>query len=179
MVGFEHILPKGLDHILFVIGLFLLSPKWRPLAVQITVFTIAHSATLALATLGYLSISAAVVEPLIALSIVFVCAENYFTSHLSKWRLATVFVFGLLHGLGFASVLGAVGLDTQNFFIALLGFSIGVEIGQLLIVTLCMLGIGIWFGKHQNYRRLFSMPASFLVGSIGLFWFTQRVGIIS
>ncbi|MFT6640146.1 MAG: hypothetical protein ACJAUZ_001142, partial [Flavobacteriaceae bacterium] len=94
VVGFEHILPKGLDHILFVIGVFLLSPVWRRLAIQVTVFTIAHSITLAMAINEFLSVSPAIVEPLIALSIVVICAENYFTATLSKWRLATIFVFG-------------------------------------------------------------------------------------
>jgi hydrogenase/urease accessory protein HupE len=175
VVGFEHILPKGLDHILFVVGVFLLTPAWRPIAIQVTLFTLAHSITLALSVNGVLSVSAAIVEPLIALSIVVVCVENYFTDRLTKWRIATVFIFGLLHGLGFASVLGAVGLDSKNFVIALLGFNLGVEIGQLLIIAICMLGIGMWFGKQANYRKLLSIPASVIVGSVGLFWFVQRI----
>lgn len=175
VVGFVHILPKGLDHILFVVGVFLLTPAWRPIAVQVTLFTFAHSITLALSVNGVLSVSAAIVEPLIALSIVAICAENYFTDRLTKWRIATVFIFGLLHGLGFASVLGAVGLDSQNFVIALLGFNLGVEFGQLLIIAACMLGVGVWFGKHKNYRHRLSIPASVIVGSVGLFWFVQRV----
>lgn len=175
VVGFEHILPKGVDHILFVIGVFLLIPAWRLLAIQVTVFTVAHSITLALAINGYLSVSAAIVEPLIALSIVVICIENYFTCNLSKWRIITIFAFGLIHGLGFASVLSAVGLDTNNFWVALLGFNIGVELGQLLVIAICMLGIGIWFRKHPHYRNLFSKPASIIVGIVGLFWFLQRV----
>jgi hydrogenase/urease accessory protein HupE len=152
VVGFEHILPKGLDHILFVVGVFLLTPAWRAIAIQVTLFTLAHSITLALSVNGVLSVSAAIVEPLIALSIVVVCVENYFTDRLTKWRIATVFIFGLLHGLGFARVLGAVGLDSENFVIALLGFNLGVEIGQLLIIAICMLGVGMWCGRHANYR---------------------------
>jgi hydrogenase/urease accessory protein HupE len=175
LVGFEHILPKGLDHILFVIGVFLLSPLWRPLAIQVTVFTIAHSITLGLATIGILSVSPTIVEPLIALSIVVICVENFFSDKLSIWRLLTVFVFGLIHGLGFASVLNSVGLDTQNFLIALLGFNIGVELGQLLIIAVCMFGIGIGFRNHGYYRNWFSKPASVIVGLIGLLWFVQRV----
>lgn len=175
VVGFEHILPKGLDHILFVIGVFLLTPAWRPIAIQVTLFTLAHSITLALSINGILNVSAAIVEPLIALSIVVICVENCLTKRLTKWRITTVFVFGLLHGLGFASVLGAVGLDSQNFIIALLGFNLGVEIGQLLIIAVCMLGVGLWLGKYANYRKLLSIPASVIVGSIGLFWFFQRV----
>jgi hydrogenase/urease accessory protein HupE len=175
VVGFEHILPKGLDHILFVVGIFLLAPAWRPLAIQVTVFTFSHSLTLAMAITGFLTVSPAIVEPLIALSIAVICVENYLTNTLSKWRLLTVFVFGLLHGLGFASVLSAVGLSTDNFLIALLGFNIGVELGQLSIIAVCMFGIGVWFGKHSHYRKWFSNPASFIVGSIGIVWFVQRI----
>jgi len=175
VVGFEHILPKGLDHILFVIGVFLLIPAWRALAIQVTIFTIAHSITLALATNGLFTLPSSIVEPLIALSIVVICIENIYTDKLSKWRLLTIFIFGLIHGLGFASVLSAVGLDTQNFLIALFGFNIGVELGQLLIVSICMLGIGVWFGRHASYRNLFSRPASIVVGLIGLAWFLERI----
>lgn len=175
VVGFEHIVPKGLDHILFVIGIFLLTPAWRALAIQVTVFTVAHSITLAMAISGLVNVSPAIVEPLIALSIVVICLENYFSSTLSWWRIATVFGFGLIHGLGFASVLTAVGLDTEHFVTALLGFNIGVELGQLLIIAACMLSIGIWFGKHVAYRALFSRPATIVVGLVGLVWFGQRV----
>ena len=140
-----------------------------------TVFTVAHSITLALAINGYLSVSASIVEPLIAVSIVVICIENYFTNNLTKWRIITIFVFGLIHGLGFASVLHAVGLDVNNFWIALLGFNIGVELGQLFVITVCMLGIGIWFRKQPRYRSLFSIPASIVVGLIGLLWFLQRI----
>lgn len=177
VVGFEHILPKGLDHILFVIGLFLLTTRWRALLIQVTVFTIAHSITLALGATGWLQISASIVEPLIALSIVFICVENLITANLSRFRIAIVFLFGLLHGLGFASVLGEVGLDTSNFIIALLGFNIGVELGQLLIVGLCFLFVGYWFGKKPWYRKLISIPASLIIGAIGAYWFLQRVGV--
>lgn len=177
VVGFEHILPKGLDHILFVIGLFLLTPAWRSLALQITTFTFAHSITLALGATKVLSIPTSIVEPLIAASIVFVCVENFLTKSLNKWRIATVFIFGLLHGLGFASVLDAVGLDPNNFVTALFGFNVGVELGQLLIVAICLLLVGVWIGGKSWYRDRFSRPASLLIGLIGAYWFVQRIGI--
>jgi len=173
-IGFVHILPKGLDHILFVIGLFLLSIQWRALIAQVTTFTLAHSITLALGATNTLSVSPSIVEPLIALSIVFVCAENLLTSNLGKWRLATVFVFGLLHGLGFASVLDGVGLDGSNFIPALLGFNLGVEIGQLVVIAVCLLAVGVWIGKKTWYRNYFCKPASIVIGLIGVFWFVQR-----
>ncbi len=174
VIGFEHILPKGLDHILFIVGLFLLTTKWQSLAVQATVFTLAHSITLALGATGVLRISPSVVEPLIALSIVVICIENLFFSRLGKWRIAIVFVFGLLHGLGFASVLDDVGHDSTNFLIALVGFNLGVELGQLTVVAICLFTVGFWFSKKSYYKKLITRPASGLIGLVGLYWFVQR-----
>lgn len=138
-VGFDHILPKGLDHILFVLGLFFLSAHLRPLILQVSAFTAAHTVTLALGALGWVSVPASIVEPLIAASIVYVAVENIFTSGLSRWRPLVIFGFGLLHGLGFASVLGAFGLPERQFIPALLGFNIGVEIGQLTVIAIMFL----------------------------------------
>lgn len=134
-VGFDHIIPKGLDHILFVLGLFFLSTQMRPLIWQISAFTLAHTITLALAALGYVNIPGSIVEPLIALSIVYVAIENLYTDGLSRWRPAIIFGFGLLHGLGFASVLAEFGLPTDRFIPALIGFNIGVEVGQLAVIA--------------------------------------------
>ncbi|MFZ5961685.1 HupE/UreJ family protein [Thalassococcus sp. BH17M4-6] len=134
-VGFEHIVPMGLDHILFVLGLFFLSTRLGPLLWQISAFTLAHTVTLALGALGYVSIPASIVEPIIAASIVFVAVENITSRGLSKWRPVVVFVFGLLHGLGFASVLGEFGLPQGQFIPALVGFNVGVEVGQLTVIA--------------------------------------------
>ncbi|MDB4213787.1 HupE/UreJ family protein [Octadecabacter sp.] len=141
-VGVEHIVPLGLDHILFVLGLFFLSVKMRPLLMQITAFTAAHTVTLALATLGYVNIPDEymwIVESIIAASIVYVAVENIFTDGLNPWRPAIIFAFGLLHGLGFASVLGAYGLPDNAVIPALLGFNIGVELGQLLCIAIAFI----------------------------------------
>jgi len=138
-VGFDHILPKGLDHILFVLGLFFLSTRFTPLLWQVSVFTLAHTVTLAMAVLGIVSVPANIVEPLIAASIVYVAVENILSDHLSRWRPYIVFVFGLLHGLGFASVLGEFGLPDGQLFPALIGFNIGVELGQLTVIALAFL----------------------------------------
>ncbi len=135
-VGFDHIVPKGLDHILFVLGLFFLSTQLGPLLWQVSAFTVAHTITLALAALGYVSVPAAIVEPLIAASIVFVAVENIVLHGLSPWRPFIVFGFGLLHGLGFASVLGQFGLPPGAFVPALIGFNIGVELGQLFVISI-------------------------------------------
>lgn len=134
-VGFEHILPMGLDHILFVLGLFFLSTRLGPLLWQVSAFTLAHTVTLALGALGYVNVPASIVEPIIAASIVYVAVENIVSNRLHRWRPAVIFVFGLLHGLGFASVLGEFGLPAGQFLPALIGFNIGVELGQLTVIA--------------------------------------------
>ncbi len=172
--GFDHIVPKGLDHILFVLGLFFLSTQWRPLLAQITAFTAAHTITLALAALGYVSIPGSIVEPLIAASIVFVAVENILTNGLSRWRPFVVFGFGLLHGLGFASVLTQFGLPEANFVPALLGFNVGVELGQLAVIATAFALVGYWFGGKEWYRRIISIPASVFIAIVGAYWLIQR-----
>ena len=146
-VGFDHIVPKGLDHILFVLGLFFLAARFRPLLLQVSLFTIAHTITLALAALGYTQFVddftqatfgipfIGIVEPLIALSIAYVAIENIFMKGISPWRPFVIFVFGLLHGLGFASVLAEFGLPEETFVAALIGFNVGVEVGQLAVIA--------------------------------------------
>lgn len=134
-VGFEHIVPLGLDHILFVLGLFFLSTKAGPLLWQVTAFTAAHTVSLALAALGIVSVPAAVVEPLIAASIVYVGVENVLSRGMSPWRPLVVLAFGLLHGLGFAGVLSEYGLGSSNFVAKLIGFNLGVELGQLAVIA--------------------------------------------
>ena len=115
MARLHHILPKGLDHILFVLGIFLLSPRWKTMLLQVTAFTVAHSITLGLSIYGIVSLPSRIVEPLIALSIAYVAIENLLTRELKPWRLALVFMFGLLHGLGFAGVLRELGLPREEF----------------------------------------------------------------
>jgi hypothetical protein len=174
-LGFTHILPKGLDHILFVVGLFLLGTRWRPLLLQITLFTIAHSVTLGLSMLGIVSLSPAIVEPLIAFSIAYVAVENLFTTELSPWRGALVFLFGLLHGLGFAGVLGELGMPRGQFGLALLSFNIGVEFGQLAVIALASLAVGWWrLDRLEIYRRWVVVPVSLAIALVGLYWTATR-----
>ncbi len=174
VVGFEHILPLGLDHILFVIGLFLLSTALRPLIIQITAFTLAHTVTLALGALGYISIPGSIVEPLIALSITVVAIENIFADKLNKWRPFVIFGFGLLHGLGFAGVLSEFGFAPGQFVASLIAFNVGVEIGQLTVIAICFLAVGIWFGKRDWYRPGIVYPASLAIGGYSFAWFIER-----
>lgn len=174
LLGFEHILPAGPDHVLFVLGLFLLSPKARPLLVQVSLFTLAHTATLALSTLGLVRLSPSIVEPLIALSIAWVAFENVLTSELRPWRAGLVFAFGLLHGLGFAGVLGELGLPREAFLSALLAFNVGVEAGQLVVIGLAFAAVGAFRGRSW-YRSRVVVPASLLIGATGAWWTLERL----
>lgn len=174
-VGFTHIVPKGPDHILFVLGLFLLSARIAPLLIQVTAFTIAHSVTLALSVYGVVSLPSSIVEPLIAASIAYVAVENMLTPQLKPWRGLVVFGFGLLHGLGFAGVLREVGLPEGQFVPALVSFNVGVELGQLAVIALAYLTAGIWGRNRTWYRSRIVIPASATIATVGLFWTVQRV----
>lgn len=173
-VGFIHIVPRGLDHILFVVGLFLLAPKLRPLLIQVSAFTVAHTLTLALSITGVFSLSLNIVEPLIALSIAIVAFENIITDKIKPWRPVLVFMFGLLHGLGFAGVLGDIGLPQGDFIWALILFNVGVELGQLFVL-LCAFIVCFFFMKKSWYRTGITKPASFLIGLVGLYWTLERL----
>ena len=172
-LGFLHIVPDGLDHILFVVCLFLLSTRVGPLVWQVTAFTLAHALTLALATLGAVRLSPQVVEPLIALSIAWVAIENVLTERLSTWRPAVVFAFGLLHGLGFATVLRELGLPADQRALGLLSFNVGIELGQLTVLGIAFCTFG-WFRHRRWYRARVVVPASGMIGLVGLAWTVER-----
>ena len=171
--GFDHIIPKGLDHILFVLGLFFFSTRMRPLLLQVSAFTVAHTITLALAATETVSVSGSIVEPLIAASIVYVAVENILGIGNTKWRTIFVFGFGLLHGLGFASVLGDFGIAQGAFLQALIGFNIGVELGQLAVIAIAFALVG-WFMKKDWYRKAIVIPASLVIAGIGAWWVIER-----
>jgi hydrogenase/urease accessory protein HupE len=173
VAGFEHILPKGLDHILFILGLFLLQPKWKPLLWQSSAFTVAHSITLALAILGIVTAPAEVVEPLIALSIAYVGIENLWVKELKPWRIALVFGLGLLHGMGFASVMQDLDLPEGEILQPLVGFNIGVELGQITVLALAF-GLTFWFMKKSAFET-FRKVVSGLIGIVGLYWTVERI----
>jgi hypothetical protein len=178
-LGYTHILPKGLDHVLFVLGIFLLSRRARPILLQVSAFTIAHSITLALGMYGFVRLPATVVEPAISLSIAYVALENMFTSDLQPWRYGLVFAFGLLHGLGFAGALSEVGLPRAEFLTALVGFNAGVELGQLTVVAAAFLLVGHWFGRRTWYRQRIVLPASCGIAVAGVYWTIQRLGFFA
>ena len=172
--GFEHIIPQGLDHILFVLGLFFSSLKFRSLIIQVTAFTLAHSITLALAALGVVKLQLSLVEPLIFLSIVWVAIENTIFKQTTKWRPLVIFGFGLLHGLGFAALLTQYGLPKDNFISLLLAFNVGVELGQLAVLIMAFILVSAIFRKSQNKNQL-KIPASIIIGLVGLYWFIDSL----
>jgi len=175
-LGIEHIIPKGLDHMLFIIGLFLFSNLIRPLLLQVTMFTIAHTITLVIASLSLINVNASIVEPLITLSIVYIGVENIFKKYSNtKIRYYVIFLFGLLHGLGFALVLKDVGLDYSNLLINLVSFNIGVEIAQIFILFLLYLTIGLFFSKKKYYKIIFQIPLSLFISLIAIYWFVERI----
>jgi len=172
-LGYIHILPRGLDHILFVAALFLASGKLRDLIWQISAFTLAHTLSLGLAAAGVVTIPGSIVEPVIALTIAFVAIENIVFKEMPRWRVGLVFGFGLVHGLGFAGVLGELGVPETAFLPALFSFNIGVEAGQLSVIAL------LWLAR-LGYRRLdwedgVRRYASIAIGLFGLWWAFDRI----
>lgn len=175
VLGFEHILPHGLDHILFVLGIFLLTTQWRPIVMQVTAFTIAHSVTLGLTMYGVISLSSRIVEPLIALSVAYVAIENIVTTRLTPWRPALVFAFGLLHGMGFAEALRELDLPRSEMIPALVSFNVGIELAQLTVIALAFISIAAWYRDKAWYRARFVVPGSAAIAAIGVFWTVQRI----
>ena len=172
--GFEHIIPQGIDHILFVLGLFFSCLTFRTLLWQVTAFPVAHSLTLILAAQGIVQLRGDIVEAIIALSIVWVAVENVLYKETSKWRYSIVFAFGLLHGLGFAALLTQYGLPKDNFISMLLAFNIGVEFGQLAVLFLAFVLIKLILKKNWYVNEI-KIPASISIAAVGLFWFVERV----
>jgi len=173
-LGFEHIVPLGLDHILFVLSIFFLSPKLKTVLWQATAFTLAHSITLGLAMYGFIKPLPSIVEPIIALSIFFVAVENMLVQELKPSRLAIVFGFGLVHGMGFAGVLGDLGLPPGSYFNALVSFNIGVELGQIAVILLAYLLCAKWFAQKTWYRSRVVNPVSLSIACIALYWTLER-----
>ena len=174
-LGFRHIIPLGPDHILFVISLCLLSTKIKTVIWQASAFTLAHTLTLALSMKNIMVAPPAVVEPIIALSICFVALENMLITELKAWRVLVVFMFGLIHGMGFASALNEIGLPRNQFYTSVLSFNIGVEIGQIAVIA-AMFGLVIsWWGKKPWYRKFIAYPVSAIIALIAAWWTVERV----
>jgi hypothetical protein len=172
--GFLHVLPLGVDHILFVLGIFLLSRKWKPLLFQVSAFTLAHTLTLGMATVGWVFVPSSIVEPIIAGSIAFVALENIFFPKYHTRRLIIVFLFGLIHGLGFAGALSDLSLDPAVLITSLIGFNLGVEGGQLAVILLAFIGV-YRFKDEQKYRRGVVIPVSLAIAVLGIYWMIERI----
>jgi hypothetical protein len=175
--GFLHVVPAGLDHILFVLGIFLLRRHWKPLLWQSLAFTAAHTITLGLAAAGKLRVPGEIVEPVIALSITALAVENLFVREAKPWRLWLVFAFGLVHGLGFASVLsGWIGKDGW-FLPTLIAANLGVELGQVAVLAAAWALTWRWHERPawEHARRW----ACVALAATGLWWFAGRTGLLS
>ena len=172
-LGFSHIIPEGLDHILFVVCLFLLAPRMKPLLIQVTAFTLAHSVTLGLAMAGIVLLPSRLVETLIALSIVVMAVENCFMRDAKPWRWALVFLFGLIHGLGFAGSFSALAMQPGDFARPLILLNVGIEIGQLTVVAACA-ALTWWAWEKPWYNRVVVYPASILIALLATWWTIQR-----
>ncbi|MCW3071699.1 MAG: hypothetical protein JWO44_1589 [Bacteroidetes bacterium] len=173
-LGYTHIIPLGLDHILFVLSLVFLNSKLKTVIWQATAFTVAHSITLGLAMYGLISPPTYIVEPVIALSIMFVAIENIISDKLRPSRILIVFAFGLIHGMGFASALTSLGLPENQFLTSLLTFNLGVELGQVTIILLAWLLICKWTHNKPWYRQRIVIPISSVIAVIALYWTIER-----
>lgn len=175
--GFVHILPRGLDHILFVLALLLFAKRRTTLIWQVSAFTLAHTITLALGIYGIVELSSTIVEPLIALSIVYVGLENIYRAKQnteSQIRMPVIFVFGLLHGLGFASVLADVGLPQSQYALSLVSFNIGVELGQLTVIGLAFLCLSPF--RHKTwYQTKLVLALNIAIAVIATYWLIERL----
>jgi hypothetical protein len=177
--GIEHIL-LGVDHLLFVLGLLLIVRTPWMLVKTITAFTVAHSITLAIATLGVAHVPAAPLNAAIALSILFLGPEiirawRGGTSFTIRHPWVVAFAFGLLHGFGFASGLAAIGLPQADIPLALLMFNVGVEIGQLAFVALILVLVRAFKVLQVHWPRAMELAPAYVVGSLGAFWTIQRL----
>lgn len=173
-LGFRHIVPEGSDHMLFVLGLFLLTPRLRPVLVQISAFTLAHTATLTLTSLRIIGLPTTVVEPAIAASIAFVGIENLVITRVTPWRTLAAFVFGLVHGMGVATSFHEAGLPDGQLVSSLVAFTVGVEGGHLAVLLAAFVLLG-WARGRQWYRPRVAVPLSLVISAIAIVWFVQRV----
>lgn len=174
-LGFQHIIPLGLDHVLFIIALFIINPKFKDILIQATAFTIAHTITLGLSMFQIIKAPTAIVEVIIAISILYVAIENIFSSKVKPSRIAVVFVFGLIHGLGFAAVLSEIGLPQNKFIPSLLMFNVGVELGQIAVIAALYFTLIKWVRNASFYKSRIVIPLSVIIGLISIYWIFERI----
>lgn len=173
-LGFNHIIPQGLDHCLFVLGLFLLSPRLKPVLLQISAFTVAHTITLTLTSLHIIGLPANIVEPAIAASVAFVGIENLFAKKVDAKRTAVSFCFGLVHGMGVATAFNEAGFPAGRLVPSLGAFTVGVEAGHLAVLAGAFVLLG-WCRGKPWYRARVAIPISLAISAIAVVWFFQRI----
>ena len=174
-LGFTHIIPEGLDHVLFIIGLCLIHTKIKPIIYQATAFTVAHTIALALSMKNVIVAPPQIIEPIIALSIVFIALENLIVSKAKPWRLILVFLFGLVHGMGFASSLNEIGLPPDQFATSILLFNLGVEVCQVMVIAFVYGLLILPFKDRQWYRFRIVYPISIVIALISSYWTFMRI----
>jgi hypothetical protein len=164
----------GWDHVLFILGLFLGLRSVGNLLGLVTMFTVAHSFTLALSAYGAIQVPAAIIEPLIAASIAWVAIENIVFPQTGRWRYGLVLMFGLLHGLGFAAALRELELPTDGYLLSLLSFNIGIELAQIAIVASAYFLVG-WLRNTAYWRVAVVIPSSLLIAIVAGYWTVSRI----
>lgn len=175
ILGFTHVVPLGTDHILFILCLFFRAKGIRTLFIQCSIFTLAHTISLALSAADVIALNSYVVEPLIAISILFTAIDIIVNEKERKWRFFLIFVFGLIHGMGFANSIKDVGIPSSQFFTAILFFNLGVELGQLSVLIMAYYLVGYWFANKEWYKKKIVYPISSIIGSIALYWTIERL----
>lgn len=174
-IGFDHVIPLGWDHILFIVGMALSTILWKQLLILVSLFTLAHTVTLGLSMYGIVSIPSSIIEPLIALSISFIAFENLIKQKKQFLSWGIVFIFGLIHGMGFATMLKDFDMTEDSLLSTLIGFNVGVELAQVLIVII-VLGIATSLNKFNiNHVKYFTIPISIIIGITGLTWALERI----
>jgi len=174
-LGFMHIIPQGIDHVLFIVGICLINTKLRSIIYQASAFTVAHTIALALSMKNIIVAPSPVIEPIIALSIVFVAVENIFLHEVKPWRILLVFLFGLIHGLGFASSLNEIGLPPGKFYTSIVMFNLGIEFCQILIIVLIFSIIIKQFKNRVWYQYRIVYPISCAIAIISSYWTIERL----
>ena len=175
VMGFQHIIPEGFDHILFILCVFFLNTNIKKVILQATMFTVAHSITLGLAMYGVIRPANNIIEPLIAISIVFLAVENIFSDKVKPWRIIMVFLFGLVHGMGFAASISNAGMPQYAFAEALIGFNLGVEVGQLSIILCMYFFVAKIFARKIWYRPRIVIPISIIIALVASYWTIERI----
>lgn len=174
IIGFSHVIPLGYDHILFILSIFLFASNFKSVVIQCSVFTVAHSLSLAFTAMGFVVSNLYIVKPLISLTILYSAIENIASRKNHPIRIYIIFIFGIIHGLGFANALNEVGIPTQNFISSLLFFNIGVELGQILVIILAYYIFFKWFSNKVWYKTRIVYPISSIIGCVAIYWTFER-----